>query len=150
MGPDYSPRLAGIQSTATRGKLFLFFGASSGLAPIGMALSSDAILSIAAAVVMGITQAGFMTISHTIIQSLTDDEVRGRVSGVYSVHVGGSMAVTNLINAVFADMFTASAVMAVMAVGGVLFIGAICLSVGSGALRRIYFPRMAIASSGAD
>ena len=57
------------------------------------------------------------------------------------------MAVTNLINAVFADMFNASAV---MAVGGVLFIGVIFLSVGSGALRRIYFPRVAMASSGAD
>ena len=139
--------MAGVQSTASRGKLFLFFGVSSGLAPIGMAWSSDASLSIVAAVVMGITQAGFMTISHTIIQSLTDDNVRGRVSGVYSVHVGGSMAVTNLINAVFADMYNASAV---MAVGGVLFIGVIFLSVGSGALRRIYFPRVALASSGAD
>ncbi len=139
--------MAGIRSPATQGKLFLLFGISSGLGPIAMAWSPEYTISIAAAVVMGVNQAGFMTISHTIIQSLTEDKVRGRVAGVYSVHVGGSMAVTNLLNAVFADMFSASAV---MAVGGVLFIGAICLSVGSGSLRKIYFPRVAMASSGAD
>ncbi len=139
--------MAGVQSTATRGKLFLFFGISSGLGPIAMAWSSVDTISIVAAVVMGINQAGFMTISHTIIQSLTEDKVRGRVAGVYSVHVGGSMAVTNLLNAVFADMFNASAV---MAVGGVLFVGVVIFSAGSGALRSVYFPKVAIASSGAD
>lgn len=139
--------LAGVQSNATRGKLFLLFGVSSGLGPMAMAWSSVDSISIAAAVFMGANQAGFMTISHTIIQSLTEDGVRGRVAGVYSVHVGGSMAVTNLINAAFADLFNASAV---MAVGGILFIGVIGLSVGSGALRRIYFPRAALASTGAE
>ena len=89
---------------------------------------------------MGANQAGFMTISHAIIQSLTDDNARGRVTGVYSVHVGGSMAVTNLINAYLADMFNASAV---MAVGGILFLIVITLSLGSLVLRRIYFPKLA-------
>jgi len=90
-----------------------------------------------------------MTISHAIIQSLTDDEVRGRVTGVYSVHVGGSMAVTNLINAYLSDKINASAVMelggasVVMAVGGILFLIVITLSLGSLALRRIYFPKLA-------
>ena len=81
-----------------------------------------------------------MTISHTIIQSMTDDNVRGRVSGVYSVHVGGSMAVTNLINGAFADLFNAPVV---MAVGGIMFVIVVSLSVGSESLRRIYFPRLA-------
>ncbi|HIN06278.1 MAG TPA: MFS transporter [Dehalococcoidia bacterium] len=139
--------MAGVQSTAARGKLFLFFGISSGLGPILMAWSSVDTYSIAAAVVMGINQAGFMTISHTIIQTLTEDKVRGRVAGVYSVHVGGSMAVTNLVNAIFADMFSASAV---MAMGGGLFIVVIVLSVGSRQLRRIYFPKPLLAPMGAD
>jgi MFS family permease len=131
--------LAGIQNPKTRGILFLVFGISSGLGPIIMALSSSSFFSIAAAAAMGVNQAGFMTISHTIIQSLTDDSVRGRVSGVYSVHVGGSMAVTNMINAGFADIFTASSV---MAVGGALFVIVIAFSIGSSALRRIYFPKL--------
>ncbi|MCI0880174.1 MAG: MFS transporter, partial [Chloroflexi bacterium] len=132
--------IAGVRSTTTRGILFLVFGFTSGLGPILLAVSSSWELSILAAVAMGANQAGFMTISHTVIQSMTDDSVRGRVSGVYSVHVGGSMAVTNLINAAFADLFNAPVV---MAVGGALFVIVITLSVGSGALRRIYFPKLA-------
>ena len=93
---------------------------------------------------MGANQAGFMTISHTIIQSLTDDEVRGRVAGVYSVHVGGSMAVTNMINAALADVFNASAV---LVVGGLIFTIVIAVSVSNGALRRIYFPRPAASAT---
>jgi hypothetical protein len=121
--------------------MFLIFGLLSGLAPILLALSTMRELSILATVFIGATQAGFMTISHTIIQTLVDDEVRGRVAGVYSVHIGGSMAVTNMINAAIADVFTAPAV---MVVGGLLFLGAVVISFGSGALRRIYFPGPAV------
>ena len=131
--------LAGVRNTTTRGVLFLVFGFTSGLGPILLALTTQWELSILAAVAMGANQAGFMTISHAIIQSLTDDKVRGRVTGVYSVHVGGSMAITNLINAYLADLFTATAV---MAVGGILFLIVITLSLSSVALRRIYFPKL--------
>ena len=133
--------LAGIRNTALRGKVFLIFGLLSGMAPILLAMSTVREYSILATVFIGATQAGFMTISHTIIQMLTDDEVRGRVAGVYSVHIGGSMAVTNMVNAALADMFTASVV---MVAGGLLFLGAIAFSFGSGALRRIYFPGPAV------
>lgn len=130
--------LAGVRSESNRGKLFLMFGFTSGIGPILLALSTSRELSIAATVIMGINQAGFMTISHTIIQTIIPDWVRGRVSGVYSMHVGGSMAVANLANGAFSDMFDASKV---MAVGGVLFLGAITLSLSSGSLRGLYFPR---------
>ena len=130
--------LAGIRSESNRGKLFLLFGFTSGVGPILLALSTSRELSIAATVVMGINQAGFMTISHTIIQTIIPDWVRGRVAGVYSMHVGGSMAVANLSNGAFSDMFNASNV---MLVGGVLFVGAIFLSLSSGSLRGLYFHR---------
>ena len=130
--------LAGIRSESNRGKLFLLFGFTSGVGPILLALSTSRELSIAATVVMGINQAGFMTISHTIIQTIIPDWVRGRVAGVYSMHVGGSMAVANLGNGAFSDMFNASTV---MFVGGVLFLGAIFLSLSSGSLRGLYFHR---------
>ena len=133
--------LAGVRSVSVRGKMFLVFGLLSGLAPILLALSTMRELSILATVFIGATQAGFMTISHTIIQTLVDDEVRGCVAGVYSVHIGGSMAVTNMINAAISDVFTAPIV---MVVGGLLFLAAVILSFGSGALRRIYFPPPAV------
>ncbi len=129
--------LAGIRSDSVKGKLFLFFAFSSGLGPMLLAWSDSPAVSIAAAVVMGANQAGFMTISHTIIQTLTEDHVRGRVAGVYSVHVGGSMAVTNMANAAFADVFNASSV---MVFGGVIFVAVALISLGSAPLRRLYFP----------
>ena len=130
--------LAGVRSESTRGKLFLFFAFSSALGPMLLAWSDNTGLSVAATVIMGANQAGFMTISHTIIQSLTEDHVRGRVAGVYSVHVGGSMAVTNMANAAFADVFSASAV---LVVGGLIFVAAVFVSLGVNPLRRLYFPR---------
>jgi MFS family permease len=129
--------MAGVRSNAMRGKLFIIFAFSSGLGPLLLAASDSPSLSIAATVIMGINQAGFMTISHTIIQSLTEDHVRGRVSGVYSVHVGGSMAVTNLANAAIADVFNASAV---LVVGGLIFVVIVFFSLSSGSLRKLYFP----------
>ncbi len=130
--------LAGVRSESARGKLFLFFAVSSGLGPILLAWSDSSALSIAATMVMGANQAGFMTITHAIIQSIVDDSVRGRVSGVYSMHVGGSMAVTNMINASLADVFNAPVV---LIAGGLLFMLVISFSVGNFSLRRIYFPR---------
>ncbi len=102
--------------------------------------------SIAATMVMGANQAGFMTISHTIIQSLTEDHVRGRVAGVYSVHVGGSMAVTNMANAAIADVFSATSV---MVFGGLIFVAVVVVSLGSRQLRRLYFPQPASEAVGA-
>ena len=139
--------LAGIRSDSTRGKLFLFFGLTSGLGPMLLAWSDSSTLSIAATVVMGINQAGFMTITHTIIQSLTEDHVRGRVAGVYSVHVGGSMAVTNMANAAFADMFSASSV---LVFGGLIFVVVMVVSLASPPLRRLYFPSAAPVAVGAS
>ena len=138
--------LAGVRSESARGKLFLFFAFTSGLGPMLLAWSDSSALSIFATAVMGANQAGFMTISHTIIQSLTEDHVRGRVAGVYSVHVGGSMAVTNMANAAFADIFSASAV---LVFGGLIFVVVVFVSLGSGALRKLYFPGAAQPAVGA-
>jgi len=98
--------------------------------------------------VMGANQAGFMTISHTIIQSLTEDHVRGRVAGVYSVHVGGSMAVTNMANAAIADIDGIGAP-SVLVIGGLIFVAVVIVSLGSRQLRRLYFPQPASEAVGA-
>ena len=135
--------IAGVHSVKLRGYLFLLFGITSALGPIIMALTTVPWLSVLAAISMGVNQSGFMTISHAVIQSMTDDRVRGRVSGVYSMHVGGSMAVSNWLSAMVADVFNASLV---MAVGGMLLIIVIAVSVGVGPLRRLYFPRVAAAT----
>ena len=130
--------IAGVRNNSIRGKLYLLFALTSGLGPILLAWSGYWGVSVAATVYMGINQAGFMTISHTLIQSLTEDHVRGRVAGVYSVHIGGSMAVTNWINGAIADVFSASAV---LVVGGILFFGIVVISSGNTSIRGLYFPK---------
>ena len=130
--------MAGVRNNSIRGKLYLLFALTSGLGPILLAWSGYWGVSVAATVYMGINQAGFMTISHTLIQSLTEDHVRGRVAGVYSVHIGGSMAVTNWINGAIADVFSASAV---LVVGGILFFGIVVISSGNKSIRGLYFPK---------
>ena len=136
--------LAGVRGSSARGKLFLMFGVMSAAASIMLALSNMREVSIVATVLLGATQAGFMTISHTIIQMLTDDSVRGRVAGIYSVHVGGSMAITNMVGAAISDVYSAPAV---MLVGGLLFLGTMVVSLGSGTLRRVYFPAPAVTAA---
>jgi MFS family permease len=131
--------LAGVSDHVMRGRLFLIFALVSGLSPVALGLSSSKELSILATVAMGVTQAGFMTIAHTIIQSIVPDGIRGRVSGVYSFHVGGSMALANLVNGWVSDVFGGSWV---MAAGGLLLVVAAIVSLASAPLRSIYFPRV--------
>ncbi|MSQ06468.1 MAG: MFS transporter [Dehalococcoidia bacterium] len=129
--------LAGVSNQVVRGRLFLIFALISGLSPGALALSSTKELSVLAAVAMGVTQAGFMTIAHTIIQTIVPDGIRGRVSGVYSFHVGGSMALANLFNGALSDVLGGSMV---MAYSGLILVVAAGLSLASASLRSIYFP----------
>ncbi len=92
-------------------------------------------LALFSAVFMGATQAAFMTIAHAMVQVLTPDGVRGRVAGVYSVHVGGMMALSNLANGLLADHIS---VQTLLVVGGVGFIVVMFVSWYWATLRRIY------------
>ena len=112
--------IAGVRTEATKGKLFLNLGVLSGLTPAVLALSSGMPLAVGAAVAMGASQAGFMTLTHTMIQSITPDGVRGRVGAVYSVHIGGMMASANLINGGLADSLDAAMLLLVAGVGFVI------------------------------
>ena len=104
--------IAGVRSESLRGKLFLNLGVLSGLAPAVLALSVNMPTALAAAALMGAAQSGFMTLTHTMIQSVTDDSVRGRVGAVYSVHIGGMMASANLVNGWLADFHLSDYVLA--------------------------------------
>ena len=127
--------LAGIRKEATRGRLFLYMGLLSGVTPIILGLSFNMPMALAAAAGMGASQAGFMTITHTMIQSIVPDGIRGRVAGIYSMHVGGMMASVNLINGGLADYVNAPVL---LAVGGVIFIVIMFLSLKRVTIRQIY------------
>ncbi len=144
--------IGGIVSHITRGRMFLVLGFTSSLTPIGLGLSAQTGVSMIAAVLMGLGTAGFMTITHTIIQSVVPDEIRGRVASVYSMHVGGSMAFANLLYGRLADSFSAGYVMAV--VGAAFTLVVLGTLIGSGFWRGIYLrgearPVVAAAAAGA-
>ncbi len=145
--------VGGIINDATRGRVFLLLGFTSSLTPIGMGLSSQTGISVIAAVLMGLGTSGFMTITHTVIQTVVPDEIRGRVSSAYSMHIGGSMAFANLLYGRLADFWSAGTVMAVA--GAAFTLVVVGTVVASGFWRDIYFrgtahPLAAASPSGGD
>ena len=127
--------IAGVQSTQTRGRLLLLTAVASGLAPIGLALSTNMPLAALATAGMGASQAGFMTISATIIQSVVPDDIRGRVMSVYLWHIGGMMASINLMNGALADAVGAPVLLTIT---GLAFLAAVPVSLLRFRLRRLY------------
>lgn len=95
--------LAGISSDITKGRLFFAFGALSGLSSLALGLSPNLATALPSAIFLGVSSAAFMTLTHTMIQTIVPDGVRGRVGAIYSVHIGGMMASFNLLNGVLAD-----------------------------------------------
>jgi predicted MFS family arabinose efflux permease len=139
--------LAGVRSSSNRGRLFLYFGLLSGGSQLILALSGNIVMATAGAALMGVSQAGFMTITHTIIQTIAPDWVRGRISGVYSIHIGGTMALINLVNGGLADHVEASML---LIIGGVSFIAVMVLSLNYLSMRNIYSRGVPVAQPVAD
>ena len=129
--------VGGIVNDMTRGKVFLLLGFTSSLTPIGLGLSSQTGISVIAAVLMGLGTSGFMTVTHTVIQTVVPDEIRGRVSSAYSMHIGGSMAFANLLYGRLADFWSAGTVMSVA--GAAFTLVVLGTVIGSGFWRDIYF-----------
>ena len=84
-----------------------------------------------------------------MIQSVTDDGVRGRVGAVYSVHIGGIMALMNLVNGrmsdisipdinIFGQIISLLAADYMLILGGILFIVLVFASWFIKTFRNIY------------
>lgn len=143
--------LAGVQREATRGWLFWYCGLLSGIAPCLLALSSTlpmamaighdqgifigAALAIIGVFAMGASQSGYMTLTHTMIQTIAPDWLRGRIGGIYSIHIGGTMALVNLFNGALADSLSAPVL---LTSGGVLFVVMMLASRQHLTLRQVY------------
>lgn len=128
--------LAGVRNQQTRGRMFFYLGILSGVAPSMLAISSNVPLALLSTALLGASTAGFMTLTHTMIQSMIPDGVRGRIAGVYSIHIGGTMASVNLLNGGLADYINAPLI---LAVGGIAFIVIMAISLKYVSLRDIYF-----------
>jgi MFS family permease len=143
--------LAGVRHAAARGRLFWLLGLMSGIAPCVLAIATTASmvvsighdqgvfigasLAMIGVFVMGASQSGYMTLTHTMIQTIAPDWVRGRIGGVYSIHIGGTMASVNLLNGALADSISAPLL---LIVGGLAFVVMMLLSWQHITLRQLY------------
>ena len=70
-----------------------------------------------------------------MIQSIAPDGMRGRITGLEQINIGGNMAVLNLANGFAADAVGAPAVLTVLGLG---FVTVVAVSLGVATLRAIY------------
>ena len=99
--------MAGMTSERSKGRLLLITGIISGITPVLLAVSGKLSLAILASAGMGASQATFMALTSTYVQSIAPDRLRGRISSLYLLHTGGIMAFANLGYGFTADTFSA-------------------------------------------
>jgi MFS family permease len=129
--------LAGIESNWMRGRTFFVLGVLSGVSPLVMGLSTSLPMAVGAAFGVGLSQAGFMTLSSVMVQQMVPDHIRGRVMAVYSWHIQGFMASFNLVNGILADTAWLNATRILGGMGSI-FTGVMFLSIVRVPLRQIY------------
>ena len=121
--------------TRIGGYLFFFSAFLSGFAPILFAFSDSIYFIWISLMLIGASQAAFMTLTHVIIQVIVPDEIRGRVTSIYIMHVGGMMALFNWINGYLADITNPRTVLMFM---GIVFILAIMISLISKTAKTLF------------
>ena len=127
--------IAGLRSASGRGMLLLITGAVSGVSMLLLGVSGNTTLALLGTAAMGGSQAAFMAIGGAMVQSLAPDGMRGRISGLNQINIGGTMAVMNLVNGFAADRFGAPNVLLVLGLG---FTAVVAVSLAQGTLRGIY------------
>ena len=127
--------IAGLRGSAERGRLLLLTGLLSGAAMLVLAISSSTAIAVLATAAMGGSQAAFMAISGAMVQSLAPDGMRGRITGLNQINIGGTMAVVNLMNGFAADAVGVPTVLTVLGMG---FILVMTVSLMLATLRGIY------------
>lgn len=96
--------LSFVHHGAARGATFLGTGVLSGAAMLWLAVASDPVTAVAAAVGVGAAQAVFMALSATFIQEVVSDALRGRVMSLYVLLAAGTMATMIFGNGALADV----------------------------------------------
>jgi MFS family permease len=129
--------LARIGGQWIRGRLFLWLGFLSGLTPVVLGSTTSLYTAMLAAAAVGASTAAFMTLSHSVIQGLSPDGIRGRVMSANTWHVQGAMAGFNAVNGLLMDVpwMTASLLLGGT---GILFVVIMFGSLLTVHLRAIY------------
>ena len=134
--------IAGLGPELRRGRLLLIAGMASGASLLALAAATTTTTAVLAAAGMGGSQAAFMATSGVMVQSLAPDEMRGRITGLNQINIGGTMAVVNLVNGFAADAVGAPRVLVLLGMGFLLVMAA---SFVLATVRGIYGGSVAIA-----
>jgi MFS family permease len=127
--------IAGIRDDRTKGRALLVTALGSSAAAVLLAYSPSLSLALGASFLMGLTQAPFMSLSTTFIQAVAPDNIRGRVSSLFTMSALSLMAIANLGYGALADAFGS---VVVLAVPSLVFIGVmVAVLLGVGILRGI-------------
>ncbi len=126
--------IAGVRSELARGRLLLTMGVASGASMLGLAASHSMAMAVSATAAMGASQAGFMAIGNAIVQTLAPDHMRGRITGLDQINIGGTMALMNLANGIAADSVGPAPLLTFLGLG---FVGVMAVSLVVATLRGI-------------
>ncbi|MCY0874677.1 MAG: MFS transporter [Firmicutes bacterium] len=110
--------LAGVKDVGFRGMLYWITALLSGGSLVFFALSRSPSLALLAIVLVGASQAVFMTLSLGYIQQLSVKHMTGRVTSFYLVLAGGFMSLANL---AYGSLSTVVAPDWIMGLTGMLF-----------------------------
>lgn len=127
--------IAGIQEEQMRGRLLLVSGILSGGSMLALAASPNIVMASFSAALMGASQAAFMTLLAAMVQMMAPDAMRGRISGLNQINIGGTMALVNLGNGFLADAIGSSTVLTTL---GISFMVVMLLSLLVTTLRSVY------------
>lgn len=127
--------LAGIRDRRTQRHLFWLSAVLSGLSLALLGVSKSPGFAIASILLVGSSQALFMTIVLAIIQGVTEEHVRGRVTSVYFILAAGLMSLANLGFGALSTLIPAHLIMMTTGILFTLVVGLYSLS--SGIFRRV-------------
>jgi MFS family permease len=128
--------IAGMRSERRKGQALLLTGLASGISPVLLALSGNIPVAVLFAASMGASQATFMALTGTYVQTMAPDALRARISSLYALHAGGIMAFANLGYGFIADALSAPPILITT---GLLFIAVVAgLAVGEPIMRQVY------------
>src|SRR5687767_4871085 len=114
LGAIVGALIVGIIGTSRRlGRPLLLIQIGLGLLIAGFAVSTSFTLSLLLIFLGGIFFMGLFSISFSIVQLTVPDNLRGRVVSIYMVALRGGGPIGALVAGAFADVFTASSVMAI-------------------------------------
>ena len=127
--------VAPLRSEGLRGRLLLAMAVISSIGNIILGIAPTLPLAMLSAVVIGVSHTGFMTMAIIMIQSVTPDGFRGRVTSVYLIHAGGIMAFSFFANGALAEVFDPRWI---LIVGAFAFLGVMFISFLRPTPRRLY------------